>query len=152
MNVLCNTVSGCVRLQKETQCVKWPLNNPWLIDTRGTVILLAESRRGLKKVTENPEKPKKFCGKPEKHLCWKPENYIFKSWKPGKIGKYGRNQEAQFKIRRNLKSPFGSCGKLEKPQKTMKSCGNRKIRKKKPRKAGKGRYFLRKTGKKPPIT
>ena len=31
------------------------------------------------------EKGKKFCGKPEKEVCRKPENDIFESWKTGKV-------------------------------------------------------------------
>ena len=74
------------------------------------------------------------------------------SRKPGKIGKHGGNRKTQFKICGNWKSLFGSCGKPEKPQNTMKSCKNWKIRKKKPWKAGKSRYFMRKPGNRPPIT
>ncbi len=57
---------------------------------------------------------------------------------------------SEFKICGNRKSPFGSCGKPENPKKAMKSCGNWKIRKK-PQQAGKGRYFLQKPTKGPPI-
>ena len=51
---------------------------------------------------------------------------------------------------------FAETGKVllkaaEKPEKTMKSCGNRKMRKK-PRKARKGTYFLWKPGNRSPIT
>ena len=116
------------------------------------VILLVESRKGLKKVTENQKTRKNQKISVEnwkKHLCRKPENAIFNSRKPGKMGKYGGNRKTQFKICGNRKSPFGSCRKPEKPKKTTKSCGNRKIRKK-PCKARKGRYFLRKPGNRPP--
>ncbi len=90
---------------------------------------MAESRKGLKKVTENRKNQKSSAENRKNHLCRKPENDIYKSRKPGKIGKYGGNRKAQFKICGNRKSPFGSCGKPEKPKKTMKSCGNRNIRK-----------------------
>ena len=107
-----------------------------------------ESWKGLKKVTENRKNQKISVENQNKHLCRKPENAIFKSQKPGKIEKYGRNF---FEICGNRKSPFGSCGKPVKPKKTMKSWGNRKIRKK-PWKAGNARYFLWKSGNRPFIT
>ncbi len=105
---------------------------------------MAESRKKLLRCDEKPENPKKFCGKPEKPSV--PENAIFKSWKPGKMGKYCGNRKTQFEICGNRKNLFRSCGK---PKKTMKSCGNRKVRKL--RKAEKDKYFLRKPGNVPPI-
>ena len=89
-----------------------------------------ESWKDLKKVTENRKSQKSSAESQKKHMCQKPENAIFMSRKPGKIGKYGRNWKTQFKICGNWISPFGSCGKPEKLNKTMKNRGNRKIRKK----------------------
>ncbi len=58
---------------------------PWHIllmnnkDLWGPVILLAESRKGPEKVTENPQK---ICGKSEKKTFgWKPKNAMFESRK-----------------------------------------------------------------------
>ena len=96
----------------------------------GLGILLAESRKSLKKVMENRKSQKSSAENRKKHLCQKPENAIFKPRKSGKIGKYGGNQKTQFQICGNRKSSLGSCGKPEKPKKTMEIRGNRKIRKK----------------------
>ena len=68
-----------------------------------------------------------------------------------KSEKWENMAKTPFKVCGNRKSPFGSCGKPEKPKKTMKSYGNWKIRKK-PWKARKRRYFLQKPGNRPPIT
>ncbi len=97
---------------------------------RGAVILLAESWKGLKKVTENWKNQKSSAENWKKTSVPETRKCHFKSRKPGKIGKCGGNRKTQFKICGNWKSPFGSCGKPEKPKKTMKSCGNWKIRKK----------------------
>ena len=78
---------------------------------------MAESRKGLKKVTENRKKQKRSAEKQKKHLCQKPENAILSHGNPGKFENVAETLKHNFKICGNGKSPFGSCGMPKKPQK-----------------------------------
>ena len=104
-----------------------PLDQP--LSNGGRQYFWRKAGKALKK-SQKTGKAQKFCGKPEKNMCRKLENAIFKSQKPKKRGKYGGNQKTHFKICGNRKSLFGSCRKPEKTIKTTKSCRNWKIRKK----------------------
>ena len=79
-------------------CSIFPIITQTEMQYRGAVILLAENRKSLTKVTENWERLKSSVESRKEHLCWKPENAIFKSQKPRKMGKYGGNRKTQFKF------------------------------------------------------